>query len=201
MGLLPGIVTSLRYQCTHQLVVPHRPSVLWGISIGSHSLVGFLLFESIQDLCVCHLEDSVCGVTGGLSGCVCVQLVKPGIEGIEAVWKGGVSGVCSCCGSPVVCDSLNSLPHAASVVVEVVAFKLFWVVCYSDGLLQFVAGSLILHLISYIESLPPFSDFQFNVSIKPGFLVGEPTHSPGRGTNRRTPVYVAAHSLCVLVDG
>lgn len=111
-------------------------------------------------------------------------------------WKGGILEICVCCGSPVVCDRLNSLPHAAHVLVEVVPLKFFQVnpFCCSDGLLQLVPGSLIHHLISWLDDLPSLPDFLFYVPIEPGFLVGEHTHNPGRGMD------LVTHNFCVLMD-
>lgn len=67
------------------------------------------------------------------------------------------------------------------VVVDIVAFRFLRVgpFCCSDGLLQLIPSSLILHLVSSLEGLPPLPDFHFYVPIKIQFLVGEHTHSLG----------------------
>ena len=106
--------------------------------------MGVHLLQSPQNLCVCNLEGSVHGVTGGFLGSVCVQPVKPGIKVIKAVWKGGISGVWGRHGSPVIRSCLDSLPHAARVVVQVEAFKFLGVgpFCSCDGPLKVIPGSL-----------------------------------------------------------
>lgn len=91
---------------------PQAFSTLGCTPSGPAALCGFTFFRAFRTcVCVCHLKDCVRGVTGSFWWWLMVQPVEPSIEGVKAVWESGISGVCGCRGSPVVCYRLDSLPH------------------------------------------------------------------------------------------
>lgn len=124
------------------------------------------------------------------------------VEPAEVVWQDVVLQYGPVGIRPVVGYRSDALPHATRVILPVAAFKSLsrLPLGIPDGFLELVSGRFILQDVSRLERCTPLPDFAAYIRIKPGFLVGKNTISPGGDANGGAPVNVAADSVHVFMN-